>query len=1150
VGKSGTLELIARELGELLAPLQERLGATGPGIADLFSSIGIRLPDSIAAEAGFVASVTDVVAKATALAPKVVELAAAVDAEDDDGSILAVGAQVIALAGQTIAAVSALESSAQAALAAAPLSAAEKAQLQAVLPQAGTRLVDFLVIEYAEARALPVVQLLTLLGIIERDADAGDPASSMAPPFVRRALRLERLSSFLEDPAQYLADAYGWGQPGFDGRLLFQRIKDLLEAYDYPVLLLQRGAAPPILEAYLAALQADPATTPPSLRAKLRFAATEDFSRAIPIAAPWSLRVGAKARFDAGADARLTLPLDLQVTPPNADATLQVSADLVADDGGRPIVLLGKSGGSRLEARRIAAGAGVTATLNGGVLRAEPVLSASVEGGKLLIDLSEGDGFIQSILSGVKVESDFALSVAWTPSRGVVFVGGAAIELVVPLHLNLGPVEIQTLYFIIEFGTGAPLSLGVAAAIKAQIGPFGMAVEKLGFNVPMKFPADRRGNLGPLDLAFAFRPPTGIGVVIDAGPITGGGFLSIDVPNGRYAGILQLGTPLVSVTAIGLLDTRLPGGASGFSFLILVSVEFPPIQLGFGFTLNAVGGLAGIHRTVATDVLRQGIRAGVLNSVMFPRDPVQNAPQIIANLRSIFPPAQNRFLFGPFLKIGWGTPSLITGSLGVILELPDPVRILILGQLKVVIPVPELPLVSLNLDVLGIIDFGEKLLSIDASLYDSRVTAFNVYGDMALRLSWGSRPVFALSMGGLHPQFRPPPNFPDLRRLTIEIGDGDNPRLTCQSYFAVTSNSVQFGARVEAYASAGRFSIHGWLGFDALVIFVPFSFLVDISAGVELRRGSRVIAGIHLDASLSGPNPWIAKGRACISLFFFDVCVPVRVQVGEEQGQPVPQLNAWDRLREALVAPQSWEATLPPGGRRTIGYAQPTGAPATLIDPAGGLTVHQKVLPLNLQLDKLGEAHIDGASRFDVSHVRVGSAPSPFAAQQDFFASGQYLNLTDAEKLSRESYERMDAGVAIAPDALTLGDAREKELTYEPIIIDAEPGMTRFRDFTIRRLAPVGLRESQMVHAAGRALADLAPATGLERFALPLTEPAAVAVDAESWTVTSTMTLERHAALGTFTSQTAARQALGGWLRTHPGETAAWQVGPSHEVAA
>ena len=91
--------------------------------------------------------------------------------------------------------------------------------------------------------------------------------------------------------------------------------------------------------------------------------------------------------------------------------------------------------------------------------------------------------------------------------------------------------------------------------------------------------------------------------------------------------------------------------------------------------------------------------------------------------------------------------------------------------------------------MLGIIDFGEQMLSLDASLYDSRVTIYSVYGDMALRLSWGEQPIFALSIGGLHPQFKPPPNFPSLRRCTIEIGVGNNPRLSCMSYFALTANS-------------------------------------------------------------------------------------------------------------------------------------------------------------------------------------------------------------------------------------------------------------------------------------------------------------------------------------------------------------------------
>ena len=55
------------------------------------------------------------------------------------------------------------------------------------------------------------------------------------------------------------------------------------------------------------------------------------------------------------------------------------------------------------------------------------------------------------------------------------------------------------------------------------------------------------------------------------------------------------------------------------------------------------------------------------------------------------------------------------------------------------------------------------------------------------------------------------------------------------------------------------------------------------------------------------------------------------------------------------------------GRAQAIGYAIPAGSALTLVDPAGGLAVQQKVLPLNKPLDKLGEARIDGDKRFDLS---------------------------------------------------------------------------------------------------------------------------------------------------------------------------------------
>ena len=69
---------------------------------------------------------------------------------------------------------------------------------------------------------------------------------------------------------------------------------------------------------------------------------------------------------------------------------------------------------------------------------------------------------------------------------------------------------------------------------------------------------------------------------------------------------------------------------------------------------------------------------------MFPKDVIANAPRIISDLRAIFPPRKGKFLIGPMAKLGWGTPTLISLSLGIIIEIPG--NIAIVGVLQVALP--------------------------------------------------------------------------------------------------------------------------------------------------------------------------------------------------------------------------------------------------------------------------------------------------------------------------------------------------------------------------------------------------------------------------------------------------------------------------------
>ena len=75
------------------------------------------------------------------------------------------------------------------------------------------------------------------------------------------------------------------------------------------------------------------------------------------------------------------------------------------------------------------------------------------------------------------------------------------------------------------------------------------------------------------------------------------------------------------------------------------------------------------------------MREGRSENLLFPKNLIANAPTIIRDLGTVFPARQSHYVFGPLGKLGWGTPTLITGEIGIILELPGPV-VVMLGEVK------------------------------------------------------------------------------------------------------------------------------------------------------------------------------------------------------------------------------------------------------------------------------------------------------------------------------------------------------------------------------------------------------------------------------------------------------------------------------------
>jgi uncharacterized protein DUF6603 len=716
-----------------------------------------------------------------------------------------------------------------------------------------------------------------------------------------------------------------------------------------------------------------------------------------------------------------------------------------AAPSGAPQVRLGAAAGTRLEVGVARAALLAELTPAGG----DVGVAAELTGLLLAIAAGDGDGFLQKVLPSTPIAATADVVLDWSLRKGLRIRGTGSLELRVPAHLTLGPVRLEEIALGLTLAdTGLAARVVVAATV--ALGPVVGTVSGIGLRAALAAPAGSPGDTDPSGLlSVGFQPPSGVGLSIDAAVVHGGGFILHEPERGRYVGILQLEIEdILAITAIGLLTTRMPDGSTGFSLLVIITAEFPPIQLGFGFTLTGLGGLAGVNRTMAVDALRAGVRNRALDSILFPRDPVANATKVVNDIESVFPAAPGRFVIGVMARLGWGSPPILTVDLGIVVELPAPIRIALLGRLTLVLPTEDAAVVELHMDVAGILDLGRQEASVDATLYDSRVAVFAISGDMAARLNWGAAPAFALSAGGFNPRFAPPPGFPELRRLAISLADGDNPRVRLEAYLATTSSTVQLGARLDVYAEvdaglAGVFSASAYLGFDALLSFGPsgFRFLVDVFGGAAIRRNGKVILGADIFIMLTGPGRWHAWGYAEVH-FLGTHRIPVDLAVGTAPRLPAPPPG--DPLGDLAAAagdPRNWSAQLPAAGEALVTLREVPAAAVSgvLAHPFGELAFRQRTVPLAVDITRYAGAPApDDGRRLDLSFAVASGSVSGRREVRDAFPPGQFFDLSDDEKLSRPAFEQLVAGYAgLTPTATTSGTAVAGGDDYETVVVDA-----------------------------------------------------------------------------------------------------------------
>ncbi len=617
------------------------------------------------------------------------------------------------------------------------------------------------------------------------------------------------------------------------------------------------------------------------------------------------------------------------------------------------------------------------------------------------------DKLLEKIIPGeAKTADTNAVAINLDTHDGLTFGEGKDRRLVLPVRFSFPGIELR------EFAIARPQGkdensgrIDLMTTIAGKIGDvFGVVTEGGGVTITWT------GGDSAIDVKP--KPPPSTGVRVNTGVVRGGGFLRYKEDTKEYGGVLDLQFMRFGITAIGLI------GTDPFSFVVVIGVHFlPKIELSFGFTLNGLGGILAIERTLDSDALAKGLKDGVVGQLLFPENPIDAAPQILDRLAQVFPPRSGGFVIGPIAELGWGSQAgFLKARLGIVLSLPDP-KIVILGAVQIGVPSadvdPKLRVVDIHAELLG--EITPDFFLIRVSLAPSKLAGLTLSGDLGILIQWSGEAAFAISVGGFFPKYTPPAQLADLRRVAIELSPPVKwLTVHAEAYVAVTSNTIQFGGKIVVSADLDVASAKAWIGLDALFQWSPrFYFIFIVDVGIEVKALGHTIAGVAFHGELQGTKPWRLEGKASVDILFWTIDVPIGPEEWGEQDTTVAQIaNPLAIAQAALTANSAWTPQLPAGSDMLVRFTE-SDLPL-LVHPLGSLEVKQLVVPLETDIDRIGSSPVS-VRRINLSSPKVGGHDAMAVSHSlDNFPPGHFIQQPDDQQATRPDFEAFPCGMKLA----------------------------------------------------------------------------------------------------------------------------------------
>ena len=628
----------------------------------------------------------------------------------------------------------------------------------------------------------------------------------------------------------------------------------------------------------------------------------------------------------------------------------------------------------------------------------------------LKLRLHQINDFFAVILSNdIEIEVE-KLDLGYSIKKGFQFEGEYRLRIPIKADLDLSVIRFTGIN--LELGSGDFKNVLVKLLTNFTVDFNGIALSfaEMGLGVDINY-MKPEGGFGDLKFSPELQFPTGIGISIDLEAVKGTGIIKWNKEKEEFLGAVELNIlDLCGASAMMLFNMKMPDGSKGFSFMGALSVFFTTgIQLGMGFSLTAIGGSLGINRRLEIEKLRDAVRDGSLGTILFVKDLDKNLDVVLGNITAYYPIQKDQFFFGFLAQITWA--KVVKVDLGLFIQAPDPVTVIVAGGIHISISDALEGLLAINVYFMGGID-SSKGLFFDASLVDSRIVGIDLYGDMALRIYWaGDTKGFLFSAGGFHPQFTPEAGFSvaNMKRLGMSLNYGIL-KFSLESYFALTSNTVQFGAHARLKIGWDEFGLIGECFFNALFGFNPFRLMTDFGASLAVKCGGWTLLSVSLYMSLSGPAPWNAKGKASFTFILIPIKVSFDLSWGKAQTTSSRKyIEVLPLYTENFYDNSNWKV-IPGDLIDGLVAIKKVEGPDLVMQPSDLLSFNQSAVPFDQDMVRYGEDSPGDARKITLKEVKIGGVKADFNHINSSFAPTLIRELNKDEKLKAPSYENMRAG--------------------------------------------------------------------------------------------------------------------------------------------